>query len=229
MGLFALTASNFYYFFVKSEESLKNLITITTPDLGLDLSLQAYKGPVHLMKPWNQCYETGTATFCRSWTGTVMHSGSGFGSGSNIKWNTKVKKSTKNPKWDWIRNRKRNRKRIWNFSIVGIGTAINRYPVSQHCMKQHLFALESSYFQAGRVGFLGPVPGAHLPVPVPGVHHLHQLSHHRAHPLQQPEGAVPARGGALLLIRHSPSALPCARPPATHLRGHGHPLTGTLR
>jgi hypothetical protein len=37
----------------------------------------------------------GTATFCPSGTGTVMHSGSrtGFGPGSDIKCNTKVKKS----------------------------------------------------------------------------------------------------------------------------------------
>jgi hypothetical protein len=42
-----------------------------------------------------QCYRTGTAgnpTFFPHGTLAGMHSGSGFGSGSNMKWNAKVKK-----------------------------------------------------------------------------------------------------------------------------------------
>jgi hypothetical protein len=41
-----------------------------------------------------QCCGTGTGTFCLSETGTVMYSGPGseFGSESNTKLNTKVKK-----------------------------------------------------------------------------------------------------------------------------------------
>ncbi len=41
---------------------------------------------------FQECCETGTAigTFFLG-TGTAKHSGSGFGSGTNIKWNTEVK------------------------------------------------------------------------------------------------------------------------------------------
>jgi hypothetical protein len=60
-----------------------SLVFRSNPDLFLD----------GLDPCFRQCCETGnagTATFCLCGTGTVTHFGSG--TGSNIKWKTKVKK-----------------------------------------------------------------------------------------------------------------------------------------